>query len=531
MLLPFGCVWLACGASDGVRPTTEPGVVPGANADSATPDAGSADTGARPESGPGDDVKRTKLREDDWQFRSRLVGITTGAVPHVIYTREEDYYFGADDGKARYLEAVPITGGAPIRLAAYHPYRIEVSGGAVAWYDGTNYDNVANAIHLWTEQSGTKTVYTHTRPGLFAATEDGSRVAFSTNATLATSDIAVTTSAAPSAANPALTAANAVANRAVCEPHIAFAGATLVAGYCTLLPAVADDPNTTQRPKLVTVSEAGATVVRIDNALLTDAFQTRWYADSGGTKLFVLGPKPDVRGRVIVTSGPGTTTADVDPNVAGVDVAKDGSAVVYVSNGALKRATFAADPVVTTIVPTGVLTLLAMTADSKHALFSTAEGPIQRSDLNTVDVTANVPAPVALVATATVKSVGFNGAGTHVLYLDEPFTDENGITLWKLKSKSVGGGPEKVLDAVAFAAYAAPVGNGVLSVSYRTPASEDCGDTTLRQADSVAGGAPRSAATILTCSDDSVPLGYWSGSSFAYHEQKSAPGLYAITLP
>lgn len=190
-----------------------------------------------------------------------------------------------------------------------------------------------------------------------------------------------------------------------------------------------------------------------------------------------------------------------------------------------------ADPVVTMIVPTGVLTLLAMTADSKHALFSTAEGPVQRSDLNTVDVTVDLPAPVALVATATVKFVGFNGAGTHVLYLDEPFTDENGISLWKLKSKSVGGGPEKVLDTVAFAAYAAPAGNGVLSISYRTPASEDCGDTTLRQDDSVAGGAPRSAATIFTCSDDSAPLGYWSGRSFAYHEQKSAPGLYAITLP
>ena len=530
--LPFAFVWVAavaCGASDGARPTTQPGLVStatDASADSADPDAGTY-TGAP---APADDgLKRTKLRDDDGQFTNYLVGITTGATPHVVYTRETNNSTGP---RYDYLEAVPITGGFPVRLAAYLPYRVDVSGGAVAWYDGTNGEGyVANAIHFWTTDGGTKTVITPTRPGLFAASQDGSLIAFSTNATLAASDVSVTTSAAPSAADPALAGGNAVANKATCRSYIAFAGTTLVAGYCTLIPIVEDDVNTTQRPKLVTVS-AGAAVVRIDNALPADAFETRWYADTSGSKLFVLGPKPDLRGRVIITDGPSTTVAVVDANIKGVDVAKDGSAVVYVSNGALKRATFAAEPEVTAIVPGAVLELLAMSVDSKRALFSTiGDSPSGLSDLNTVDVTATLPAIVPIVATPTARVIGFNGSGTNVLYMDEPFVASNGTTLRRLKSKPASGGPEKVLDAAAFAAYAAPAGNGVLSVSSAKPQVFGCGDTTLRHANSVTGFPSRSVATaVFTCPADTAPPGFWSARSFAYHDEGSLPGVYAITL-
>jgi len=429
------------------------------------------------------------------------------------------------NGAAVDLEAVPVAGGAPIVLQAGIVLNTDsasafVSGGAVAWYSGTTATGLATSVNIWTKAAGKKTVATPTRSGIFAASTDGALVAFATNATATTTDIAITTAAAPSAATPALSTVTFAPNSAAkgCPTRIRFAGTTFVGAYCTGINAAAT------AAKLVTVAAGGAPVVRVDNAVAAASILPVIFADNTGTKLFVVGPAPTYEGRVVVTAGANTTVTAVDADITAVDVAKDGSAAVYLTGaGALKKASFAAVPVVTPIIPTGVLSLLGMSADSKKALFSTltnADPAFKLTDAKVVDVTAAVPAPVVIEATATGRGFGFTGTGGYVIYTD---TFDANTGLGKLNSKPVTGGAEKILDPATFGGFGAEVGTGVISV----PAIAADKSWTVTYVDAVAGGALQAGAADVSPND-----WVWSGKSFVHTNLgAAASGVYALTLP
>lgn len=475
-----------------------------------TSSSSSSSSGSSGDGGVG--PKNAKLKDGD----TFLIGVTTGATPHAVYYLSKAGQYD--------VEAVALSNGAVtvLKTAIADSDNAYVSGGAVAFYTGT-VSNVATSVSVWTKANGIKTVNTPTRQGLFAANQDGTLVAFSANATATSTDVVLTTSAAPSAASPALTTDNAVnlAALAGCSPQIGFAGSVLVGSYCT-----GTDAGATQ-PKLVTAASGAAAVVRIDNANAADAFQSGWIADSTGGKIFVRGPAPTNEGRIVL-AGATTTVAVVESDVTGAAIPKDGSALIYTTSTALKKATFAAAPVITSVVGTNVKGLLGLSSDSKRALYYTqedaAEGLI---DAYTVDFTAAAPAPVAIVATPTASPTGFTGDGSQVVYVDEW-----GATTGKMKSKPAGGGAEKVLDPASNGAFVAAAGTGALSIASFTSLGQGYYGLTLKYADAAAGGALQTGASDVLYSTNGDDTFFWSAKTLAYvNSSAGAPGVYALTLP
>jgi len=462
---------------------------------------------------------KLKAGETGW------VGLTTGASPHAVYY--------VKNGANYDLEAVPAAGGAPVVLQASiaDDDFAYVRGGAVAWYTGTSpTTGIATAINVWTKTTGKKAVNAATLDGFFTASEDGTAVAFSVNATANSTDFAVTTSAAPSALTPAITGANAVnlAAAGTCAPNVAFApaGTTLIGTYCTGVEATAT------QPKLITVAAGGAAIVRIDNAGPTTAIQSTWFADKTGTKLFVIGTAPNNEGRIVIANGVDTTVAPVDTNQDGVaTVAPDGAFAVYTAGGALKKATFAAVPVVTPVVATGVVSVLQFSTDSKRVLYTTqADAPNGLTDLKSVDVSAAVPAPVVLVATPTANVSGLTGSGTHVLYRDTIVQGKG-----KLSSIPVGGGAAKILDMASFAASPAREGTGVLTATAVADLDgKGALGVTFQYVDAVVGGALQAGASdvLLLTGNEAAPSGGWAGKTYVHTNiGQAAPGIYGLKVP
>jgi len=473
-----------------------------------TSSSSSSSSGSSGDGGVG--PKNTKLKDGAF-----LIGVTTGATPHAVYY--------LDKGGNQYdVEAIALSNGAVTVLKANigDSDNAYVSGGAVAFYTGT-VSNVATSVSVWTKANGIKTVTTPTRQGLFAANQDGTLVAFSANATATSTDVVLTTSAAPSAASPALTTDNAVnlAALAKCSPQIGFAGSVLVGSYCTGTEAGAT------QPKLVTAASGAAAVVRIDNANEADAFQSGWIADSTGGKIFVRGPAPTNEGRIVL-AGATTTVAVVESDVTGAAIPKDGSALIYTTSTALKKATFAAAPVITSVVGTDVKGLLGLSSDSKRALYYTQRDAAQGLiDAYTVDFTAAAPAPVAIVATPTASPSGFTADGASVVYVDEW-----GATTGKLKSKPAGGGAEKILDSASYGAFLPEVGSGVTSVAGVNDLGQGYLELTLKYADAKVGGPAQPAATEVLYNTD-FDIVFWSGKTLAYTGSAATSPLYSLTLP
>jgi len=504
--------------SSGIASSSSGGSSSSSGGSSSSSGGSSSSSGGSSSSSSGGDAgpptpKNTKLKAGDTIY----IGITTGANPHAIY-------YLAKGGNAYDVEAVPVAGGAAEVLQtniADDDFAF-VSGGAVAWYTGTNpTTRIATSINIWTKASGKKTVTTPTREGIFAGSPDGALVAFSVNAAADTTDVAMTTAAAPTAASPALAAANAVNLASAeqdCSPSIGFSGNVLVGAYCTGVDAAAT------QAKLVTVAAGAAAVVRIDNAVAADSIQPGFIGDSTGGKLFVRGPAPDNQGRIVL-AGATTTVAALENGVTGAVISKDNNTLLFTAGGALKKSTFAATPVITSLIATNVKGMLGVSSNSKHVLYYTqedaAEGLI---DAQTVDYTAATPAAITLVATPTSAPAGFTGTGSHVVYMDE-----YGAQTGKLKSKPAGGGAEKVLDTASYLGLLSPVGNGVLSVTTAT-ASGQAYILTVKYTDATVGGALQTGASDVLYANAEV-YG-WSGKNFVHtNVSAAAPGLYSLSLP
>ena len=457
---------------------------------------------------------------------TQIIGVTTGATPHVVY-------YKTNAGMGFDVEAVPLAGGAAVVLKtdiADDDFAF-VNGGAVAWFTGTEAGTKgvgkATAINIWTKANGIKTVTTATRSGLFAATDDGASVAFGTGSTDTTTDLVYTTSAAPVVTTASFTGANAFnwasakavapATAATCAPRVRFAGTVLIAAYCT------GTTGTAVAARLGTVAAAAGTVtVRIDNATPANAIQPAFVADAAGDKIFVLGPSPANVGKVVVAAAT-TTVGTLEAGITGVNVAKDGSQVVYTAGGALKKATFAATPVVTSLVATGALGILASSSDSKYSLYNTLADANDDTltDAKLVDVTVAAPVPVTILAAATATAYSFTAGA--VVFTDAVDPDTG---LGKVKSVALTGGAAKVLDPAAFGAFTAELGNGVLTV-------EDLGAQqgdpwTVKYVDAVLAGALVPVSTTLNSSDNFQ----WSGKTFVYSDVgATAPGVHAATAP
>jgi len=428
------------------------------------------------------------------------------------------------------LNAIPLTAGAmPTKIADLGANdQPDIAGGAVAIWTAITADNVGGP-NVWTRATGLKTgVATASAVGLFTATADGSRIAFSQSATVTGGNITATqfgvrdTAAAANAATLSGGTGNAslVVNLASadCSPDIGFVGKVLFAAFCV------GTSTTTTDAKLITVPDgASVTPKRIDAASASAALglQPFWLTDSAASKAFVIA---NTNKQAKIVNVAGATSANVDTTVEDGFLTKDGLTLVYrTTAGALKKSA-TATPAPVTLVATDVKGMIRVSGDDKNVLFRKLDPVSNLIDLNTIDFTAATPAPVALVATAAAAPLGYNGASTHAIFFGDV-----GQTSAKLKSIPIAGGTVKdLVDGIN--ARLVSTGTGAVYLSNPTQMGQAPNDftvTDISQIDTVAGGTGKLISA-------GVPEGEFAfkGTRVVYTRiAQTGSGLYAATLP
>ncbi len=424
------------------------------------------------------------------------------------------------------VEAFPIAGGASTVIGTLgQDDDVAVRGGAVALYTNVDAQKIAT-LSIWTKANGLKKdVTTKARTGIFAASADGSRVAFSVNATATGTDLAVTGSATP-AVTGVLTGANAI-NLASqnCAPSLRFTGTRLFGAYCT---GAATDA---VAAKLVTVADTATTAQElVANTTDALAIQPVFATDTAGSKVFVLGlttATPARQARVVTVAATPAIKA-VDQDVTDGFLLPDGSALVYLSGGAAKKAALDGATITPAALgPAGVKAVLGTSPTRDKFLFHTLDpaGQAELVDLHVANTAAAGPA-VDLVPTAAALPVGFTSTGATVLYLTDPAA--GGATL---KMKPAAGGAEKVLATKSLGALVPPAGTGVVSMDNLQDmdgfSALDLKFVDATGAPAINGGNPASIAA-------SVPDGefFFAGKKLVFTSvDKATTGLYVIDLP
>lgn len=361
------------------------------------------------------------------------------------------------------IEAVPLAGGASVKVATDFDIQKDVfviSGSAVGWW--TQVTNSIGTFNVWSKAAGAKTSLNATSAaGIFAASDDGARIAFSVGADADSSDLAVVDTANAAAVTTGIFALADEINLAAlggatptCGLEMEFVGKKLFTAHCTGTSATATDA------RVFVVPDGTTTEVRLDNkGTAAGVIQPFWLADAAGNKLFVIGPTPAATGRVIdLTNIAAVTSAALEDGTARAGfVTKDGSAVVYrTATGGLKRATAGAVPAPKTLVA-GAKSFIEESTDQTRMLFRMLDSTSAGSDIRSADTTTENQTPKDLVATATAQALGLTGSGAHAVYVVSA-----GGTSIALKSQPAAGGTEKELAKDVDTAALAPEGDGVV---------------------------------------------------------------------
>lgn len=503
------------------------------------PDAGPPDTGPAAVVDAGQDVlvpfdagpdasgqyapSTTTLRKIGATDAYWLVGITSGATPHAIYYTQTQTNFA--------LKAVPVAGGPEVVLDPdLDPFvtndaKALVVGGAVSWAHAGDTNDIAPALFVWTAENGVKTINTKSLLTQFWATEDGKLIAFSANATAqATTDIVVTTSAAPDITNPVLTGVNAeniTVNTDACPTEFGFTGTTFIASYCTGM------LTTATQEQLVTVDTSATpfvATVRIANTNPADAYDGNFYTDSKGKNLFVV--DKTFQGRLVATNGTTTTIASIGSVNDDFRVTPDGTYLLFRDNAStLKRATFEATPVITSL-GANIRELLQISRDSKLALYATSYSN-GVGDINALDLTSATPnpTPVALVPSPTTALQGFTGDGLRAVYFEG-----NADGTVRLSTVALTGGTPLLLQASTNSALVAQQGAGVLTLFNETPILHSLTATRIDVSyiDSSKGGLPEQPDTSVLDAQDVFTV---TGKTFVYRDVGANPAIYALDMP
>jgi hypothetical protein len=430
------------------------------------------------------------------------------------------------DGQAVYIDggkllAIDTGGGTPTTIdGAFAATDIaRVVGGGVGFWKGVTAG--IGTFNVWTKASGAKTSVTpqSTAGGVFAASADGARIAFSVGALQTATNLAVTSSASPDASaflfgSYTIDLSSAAGATPSCPATFSFLGTSLVASYCTGTSATASSAH------LVSVPEGATTLTSVIDADSTSGIQPFFAADSAGDKLFVIGTaagSPADQGR-IVSVGATMSVAPFDTDVQDGFMLADGT-VVYRTSTALKRldkGDAAAAP--TTLVASGVKRLVALSGDGTHVLFRSGDPSSSGLvDLQAADTTTASQTAKAVVATAAAEP-GAILAGTLALYLDAsgnlhgtPLGGADGQLATGVTSLSAIPGTSKAL--VFMNARKAQTGEELVDVSI------------------VDGAAAKPAATPLTIGVVSGAFRLESSKLVYASLAATAPGLYAVAIP
>ena len=488
---------VACGDDDAAAPVT-------------CPDAGVVEAAAPVDAGPPPPqrahVSSPELRTLLPTGNFLLLGVTTNFEPHAIY-----YQFNADGSTD--VGAVPVYGGAPVILqkAIAEEDNAFVSGGAAAWYSRT-VNGIASAISIWTPENGTKKVVTRTAAGVFAASRDGKRVAFSAGSDVDETPIVVTSSAAPTAEAPALSGANTVnlaSPMTQCTTTLEFHAQTLFGAFCTGPAPDADES------RLFTVGADGRAVLRADEKTLGSKSIVFFDADPLARHAFVF--TGALTAHLLTVDRPDATDTKALGEVNDARLLDDGSGVVVLGAKGLSRVGDSDE----VVLASDATILYGLTRDSQTVFYATTDPQAASTDLKDTSVSGS--APVTLVPTPTARFIDASGSSSHVIYR----TDVAG-GVGVLKAQPVRGGAELTLAPVAFGANVAPEGTSLLAVSHASSVSgAQAFRATFAYTDVTTAAPPLEMATALL----TVDAGRWIDRSFVYQDEGTIPGLFALEVP
>ncbi len=356
---------------------------------------------------------------------ARIIGVT-----------EDGYVAYVTSQSPPQLKVAAVTGGTPIVLSEDFPTRTSsatVSGAAVGFW--TRVDGTLGTFNVWTLAAGRKVNLTNqedSEEGIFWASADGTRIAFSVEATRSSTDLAVLdTSTVVTQTNGILDIRINLDNPVDCPPNFDFKGRTLVGVFCS--------PSFTSSAQLHLVRDGAAVDVRLDNRT-TGLLKDEWVSNVGATSFFVTGTNGN---SYLVTASGNTSTASLVESEVAPGTAfftSDSASVVYRHLGlGLRRAAASGSPSPTTVV-SNIRSIQAISQDHTKVIVNTVRSG-SFTDLRATDVTSANRTPVDLVTTTTAYCLDFTEDSQFVLYL----TDWDGSNL-QLVSQPALGGAVKVLS-------------------------------------------------------------------------------------
>jgi hypothetical protein len=441
----FAIALVSCGGGSAASPATadDGGAGPG-DAGTGGPGPGGGELDGASGDGGNRAPPGTLLTQGD----VTILGVTTDG--HVLCT--------SNDGSSTNLEVVDVAmKQATVLVQNLGPDDFGmVDGKVIAYWTGVT--SGVGTLHIWTPASGMKEAGAGSLRGVFAASSDGSRIAYSTN----TSDQGLTTI---TVGNPALNPPSTDAFPNVgqgtqqdpCAPSLGFVGTRLFVSICL---------NTSTSPSIRTTSATD-----VNTTLVTNCDGT-WSASAAGDRVFVIaGGNNQGESRTV----PGNTNTNIEQSTDEGWLTSDGSKTIYrTTANALKSASTTA-PVSATLLVQGVSGLLAKSADDKYALVfahdpDNTNPSVTRTDLQLASIMAAAPL-TALLEASTGLPVGFTSTSTHVVYLTD--VSASGSPVGDLRARPVSGGAEIVIAQqavlprlvkgtakVAFADNLQQVGNG-----------------------------------------------------------------------
>jgi hypothetical protein len=469
--------------------------------------------------------------------------VAPGAVKLVGITKDEQIVYLATAGTALpALQTIPMAGGTPtVLLQSFDVNRdvVVVSGGAVGFW--TDVNNNRGTFNLWTRVGGLKTNLTEptdSAPRLFAASDDGTRVAFGVGSTPSASDLAIADATSVALTTTGIfgtTLVNTAAARGTspsCTPDLKFLKRTFVGSFCTGTSSVAT------AARLYYVPDGSNVDVRLDNiGAEVGNIKPAWSSDPNGSKIFVTSSDGFSTGRIItppINGAAPTSVALEDESFAGF-VTNDAATVIYrTTSRGLRRASTGPNPAPQTLV-SGVRTIIDISQDFTRVLvrtLSAASGNLL--DIRSADVTTMNQTPKDIVPTASARPLGFTGDGTEVLYL----TDVSGSSN-HLRAQSAMGGPasdlgQNVVDvAIPEAGAGAIVFNtAVNSTSTTTPNNGSAASVlyTIKFVNAATGRSSDALANDVP----SVAQGgvMFLGRKLVYASQsQQGSGIYVAALP
>lgn len=447
---------------------------------------------------------------------ANLLGV---ANDHVIY-----YVSGSPNS----IEAVPLAGGASVKIADLGANDdIAISGGAVALYTNLNADNIGT-LSVWTKSTGLKSNITTTaRDQMFVASPDGSRIAFSVNATATSSSLAVTDTATPSA-TAILTGAAAVNVAAhvagACEFDIGFIGKSLFAAYCT------GTSDSAAAARLYTVGATATTATRLDGTAATGQILPTWMSDTAGTKLLVFKTGSSKTAALVNVANDTITDVDSDVDLSSAFISPDGNSIVYLKGTSaagepktLYKASTGATPMPTSLGVTTARAVFDYSADSKFVLFHSLAEVDLLTDTKTLDYTVANPPVNDLVATATSYPLGFTGNSGHLVYLTDLAEDYSA----KLHASPAGGGASKELVGKIYETPFFTSGSGLIVQTAQKEAAVE-----FSHVDATGGKVTKIESDVAL--GQSGPLATVKDKSLVYVryvEGGTANGIYVTTTP